>query len=178
MAAFEDKSQSSVWEEVGEMQDALSASVAAPVAGEQSATSLQLTLENEEVQKEIDEYLEALNDVKPSDDDIVGMVFAINGEINSADIYRSTTLFDKQWSRLAEACAIEALAEPDKRSAEAPTAMEVAVWLDQVESGDFDEETVGANTHIRIRGGRTSIGFESYEAVDMENWVHKNYIKK
>ncbi len=42
-------------------------------------------------------------------DDIVGYVFAVNGKLNSADVYPSNGLFRKMWGKLLTASAIEAI---------------------------------------------------------------------
>ena len=45
---------------------------------------------------------------------MIGYVFAINGKVNSADIYGSNVLFKKLWPKLLKANAIEAIAELQK----------------------------------------------------------------
>ena len=45
---------------------------------------------------------------------MIGYVFAINGHINSADVYASRALFLKLWPKLLEASAVEAIAELNK----------------------------------------------------------------
>ena len=43
--------------------------------------------------------------------DVIGFAFAINNELNSADVYSSNGLFKRFWPRLLKTAAIEAVAE-------------------------------------------------------------------
>src|SRR5262249_28088926 len=61
--------------------------------------------------------LEALPD---SQTDVIGYAFAVNGEINSADVYASAALFRQLWPRLLASAAAEALAEREAETAVGP----------------------------------------------------------
>ena len=89
--------QQEVWRAVRNSQNLLSSSVGRPVAAPQSATSLQLAYENEKLQTARAAYIKTLQPAGEKDGDIIGYVFAINGRINSADIYPSNGLFRKMW---------------------------------------------------------------------------------
>jgi len=78
----------------------LSASVDTRVNGADSPSSLQLALENKEVQKTADDYVNGLSGIVNGKTDVIGYVFAINGKVNSADVYASSTLFKKLWPKL------------------------------------------------------------------------------
>ena len=67
---------------------------------------------------------------------MIGYVFAINGKINSADIYVSNALFKKLWPKLLQASAIEAVAELRRgEKFDAPKPAEVQGFLDDGDKG-------------------------------------------
>lgn len=101
--------QGEVWAKVGEIQAGLSSNLKAKVQSERSATSLQLALENDKLAEAQRRFVEALQPVAEKESDVVGFVFAVNGKLNSADIYASNGLFRKLWPRLIKASATEAI---------------------------------------------------------------------
>ncbi len=84
------------------------------VTSQASPTSLQLTLENKNVRESSADYVKQFASLTADKHDVIGYVFAINGQINSADIYSSNVLFKKLWPKLLDASAIEAFAEFDE----------------------------------------------------------------
>src|SRR5262249_22234745 len=76
-----------------------------------STSSLQLTLENKLVKDTANDYVKNLSSIINGKRDVIGFVFAINGQINSADVYSSNALFAKLWPKMLQASAIEAIAE-------------------------------------------------------------------
>ena len=111
LAAKRSNSQGGVWQSVTVAQDKLSRNVGARVNSTVSESSLQLAVENNKVQETADSYVKALAGIANRSDDVIGYVFAINGKVNSADIYGSNVLFKKLWPKLLKANAIEAIAE-------------------------------------------------------------------
>src|SRR5436853_1332415 len=105
LAAKSAGSQGEVWRQVAVAQDKLSANTGTRVNGEASPTSYQLALENKEVQKTSDSYFKVLSGIIEGKTDVIGYVFAINGKINSADIYASNALFRKLWPKLLKSSA-------------------------------------------------------------------------
>ena len=102
-----------IWSTVRKTQDSLSRSVGAPVAAPASPSSLQLSLENEKLKQAQTAYIAALQGAGETGNDIVGYVFAINGKINSGDVYASNALFRKMWSKLLAANVTEAISVKD-----------------------------------------------------------------
>lgn len=101
--------QSEVWRSVADAQSKLSANIAAPVADSASPSSLQLALEHDGLTQAKKPYLEAIEGEGFRAPDYVGVVFAVNGKVSSAEIYSSNSLFRKMWPKLANAAAVEAL---------------------------------------------------------------------
>ena len=136
LAAKQKSSQSEVWAEVAAAQDKLSRNVGGSVKSAASPTSFQLALENKQVTTSADTYIKALSGIVEGKTDVIGYVFAINGKINSADIYASSALFQKLWPKLLQASAIEAVAEVRRgEKFEAPKPAEVDGFLKDGDKG-------------------------------------------
>ena len=56
-----------------------------------------------------DAYLKALQKEGEKAGDVIGYVFAINGKLNSAEVYPSNGLFRKMWPKLLKASVTEAI---------------------------------------------------------------------
>lgn len=170
-------SQQEVWSEVEVLQDRLGGVAREQVVDPRSESSLQLTLENENVKELTQEYVDAIKNAMGGDD-IIGFAFAINGEINSADIYRSHELFMKMWPKLAEACAVEAVAaRHETGDFKHVSADNVVAWLEQSERGRASTETVNEQTELKTREDGSNVQFETLDAED-KNMIHKNVIKR
>ncbi len=98
-------------------------------------SSLQLALENEKLADAKQPYLKALKDAAEKENDIVGYVFAVNGKINSGDVYPSNGLFKKMWSKLLNSSVTEAIGEKNGEAGAPPTTEQVLAFLDEAEKG-------------------------------------------
>ena len=149
------------------------------VTSSASASSLQLTLENTRVQQTASEYIKKLSSVTAGKNDVIGYVFAINGQLNSADVYSSNTLFKKLWSKLLEASAIEAIGEFQKDKTFASLKAEsVTAFLKEAESGRVDEKQVTSRVTMIKRETDKNLFFETRDRKRHDNWIHRNYITK
>ncbi len=176
LAANRTRSQGEVWSKVTEAQNKLSANVGARVNSRASESSLQLALENRQVQDTAATYVKALQRVA-DDADVVGYAFAINGELNSADVYASAALFHKLWPGLLKASAIEAIAELQRgRKFTQATAEEVRDFLARADKGQTaDTRAVTPRIQLVTRETETHVLFETK---DKSTWLHRSYIKK
>jgi hypothetical protein len=122
--------QGEVWKNVAVAQDKLSENVGKRINAEESASSLQLSLENPAVIAMVSAYEDALRSECAKRKNVVGVVFAINGKMTGAEVYGSSALFEKAWPKLLNSAATEALAEKSARSrAAAPSAREIERFL-------------------------------------------------
>ena len=177
LAAKVKSSQSEVWREVSVAQNKLSKNVGAVVNSNASPSSLQLALENKDVQKTADDYVKALSAIVNDKTDVIGYVFAINGKVNSADVYASSALFKKLWPKLLKASAIEAVAELRRdQKFEAPKAEEVHSLLD--DSGEEKQKDVSSRVQVITRDSAGKVSFETRDRAKGDVWVHRSYIKK
>jgi hypothetical protein len=172
--------QRGVWDEVAKTQQKLSSGLGARVAAPQSATSLQLSLENEALKSKRTAYIAALADPGRQSSDVVGYVFAINGRLNSADVYPSNGLFKKMWDKLLAASVTEAIGDVGGQStsaaAAAPSIADVQTFLKAAEAGQSDQKTIAKLMVQDTRNATNSLYVEAKRADG--RWVHRNYLAK
>jgi hypothetical protein len=179
LAANGARSQQEVWAKVSEAQDRLAKNVGAPVASRTSSSSLQLSLENGKVTATADEYVRRLSALINGKSDVIGYAFAINGKINSADVYVSNALFKKLWSKMLKAAAVEAVAGLDGSSTRTPVAKpdDVRSLMSDADRGPAEERTASGPARIVTRDQKDSA---MYEARDDKNKtiVQRAYVRK
>jgi hypothetical protein len=170
-------SQGKVWRGVADMQDKLQRSVGAPVAAPQSASSLQLSMESERLKQATAAYVAALSGAIDREPEAIGFVFAINGRINSADIYGAPVLFRKLWPKLLQASVVEALAERrEGPAADAPAVEAVQAFLAEAESGNRTSRRLIGTTTLEIHDSQRVQLLEA--RVDGKGVVHRSYVSK
>lgn len=179
LAARKARDQREVWQKVAENQEKLSANAGLSVADARSASSFELSLESRPVQEHTDEYIKALNSVIDDKHDVIGYAFAINGKINSADIYGNHALFAKLWPKLLRSSAVEAFAELQKgRTFAAPTTQPVAACIADAESGKASTEEVTPRVSIVTKETDKNVVFQTYDHDAPEASVRANYVAK
>jgi hypothetical protein len=179
LAARKAASQQEVWQQVSENQKKLSANAGAPVADARSASSLQLTLENKAVQDKSGDYLKALEPIGNGQDDVIGYAFAINGKVNSADVYANHALFAKLWPKLIKSSAVEAFAELQQgKTFEAAKAEGVKACIDDASKGKASEKDVTPRVQCITRETEKNVAFECRDRAAGEETVHANYVVK
>ena len=151
----------------------------APVASPQSASSLQLALENEKLKEARTAYVSALQAAGEKDADVVGYVVAINGQMSSANLYPSNGLFRKMWSKQLAAAVTEAIGEKPGAAPAAPAAA-AARRRDGVpgrgREGQVYERAVAAGARQEVRDADKSLYNEARSADG--KWVHRSYLAK
>lgn len=184
LAAKHKGSQQDMWNEVDNVQKKLSSNLGKSVKSARSESSLLLSLENKDLLKEACAYVEHLRDIIDNRTDTVGFVFAISGEINSADIYSSKRIFKKLWPKTLESCSIEAISEQKKDKnlqQKNVTVEEVVKWLAEAEKGNKTKKNINSFVDMKINESEDNIAFETVakgRKGKKEQWIHKNYIKK
>ena len=179
LAAKRENSQQAVWKNVSLAQEKLSRNMNAEAADRASASSFELTVETPKVKETTAAYINALSGVVHSKSDVIGYVFAINGHINSADVYASRALFLKLWPKLLKASAVEAIAELNKDVEVKPIASEtVATFLAESEKPSASAKVVTRRVKMVTREDDNNIFFETLDSSQNDGWVHRNYIKK
>ncbi|HKS11088.1 MAG TPA: DUF6569 family protein [Pyrinomonadaceae bacterium] len=179
IAAKVDGSQSAVWQNVSVAQEKLSKNVAEVVAVSASPTSYALSVENAKVKETTAAYINALNGILRNKTNVIGYAFAINGHVNSADVYASRALFVKLWPKLLKASATEALAELDQKPAAEPVVSEtIHSFLAESEQPKAKSKEVTQRVRVVTREDDENIFFETQDRREKDAWVHRNYIRK
>jgi ARG and Rhodanese-Phosphatase-superfamily-associated Protein domain len=171
--------QRQVWDSVATTQRKLSQGLNAPVASPQSASSLQLALENEKLKGAQAAFMAALLPAGEKDADVVGYVVAINARMSSANLYPSNALFRKMWGKQLAAAITEAIGEaggsaPTATPPPAPAA--ATQFLADAEKGKSYQRPVAAGTLQEIRDADKFL-YNEARAADGQ-WVHRNYLAK
>lgn len=179
LAAKQANSQGGVWENVSVAQRKLSRNVGATVNSPVSSSSLELAVENRSVKEKVSSYIDALAGIVRGQSDVIGYVFAINGQINSADTYSSNALFAKLWPKLLKASSVEALAEADQgHHSVSIQESTVRGFLDDAEKAGASEKDINHRVKLVTREAERTIFFETRDRKNSDAWIHRNYIKK
>lgn len=169
--------QQQVWNEVARAQDSLSA-VAGAVRAPASPTSYMLSLESPQLQQSVESYIRELSRIPEGQSDVIGYAFAVNGRINSAEVYASNELFRKLWPKLLRASSVEAVAnfQPggkfDKPSFEA-----VQASLVDADHGKASAREVNGRTSVVMKETDRNVLFETRDKAQ-NAWVHRSYMTK
>ncbi len=178
IAANSTRSQQEVWNQVSEAQDRLAKNIGGSVQAGPSKSSLQLSLENKKVSATIDEYVKELSGVINGRSDVIGYAFAINGKINSADIYVSNALFKKLWPKMLKATATEAVSAANQvRLADPVKPASVKGFLDEAEKASSKDRSINSGASLRTREDKDNVMFEARDEKS-KVVVHKSYVKK
>lgn len=176
------KKQRRVWDNVARTQENLRAGLGGEVASPQSATSLQLSLENEKLKAARADYVKSLQAAGEAGDDIIGYVVAINGQLSSANIYPSNGLFRKMWGKQLVASVTEAIGErarapstPDAKPA-APPPADAGAFLAAAEKGKREERATVGGMRLETRDTDKGLFNETKRADG--RWVYRNYLAK
>jgi hypothetical protein len=171
--------QGQVWSSVTHVQQKLAANLHGEVRGAESASSLQLTLENERVRKGVEGYVHALVPLLAAHPDALGYVFAIGGELNSAELYASPALFRELWPKLVRASAVEAVAERTDGAPHTPPGLEaVRAFLDEADAGAVHAKPALAGTRSVGHETASRVVIETQETTRQNAWLHRSYLKK
>ena len=178
LAAKVANSQQVVWEKVSAAQEKIGRNVGGSVNSPVSATSLELSVEDSKVKATTAAYIDALNGIVRNKTDVIGYAFAINGHVNSADVYASHALFAKLWPKLLKASAVEAIAELNQETKPEPVAETVHAFLNDSEQPSAKSKEVTSRVRVVTREDDKNVLFETQDRRQKDGWVHRNYIKK
>jgi hypothetical protein len=179
LAAKQTGTQEAVWKNVAIAQDQLSRNVGETVNATVSRSSFELAVENSKVKETTAAYINSLAKILQNKSDVIGYAFAINGHVNSADVYASRALFVKLWPKLLKASAVEAIAKlDDGAKPEAVEQSEITAFLADSEKPAAAEKSVTPRVKLVTREDERAIFFETRDGQKKDAWVHRNYIRK
>jgi hypothetical protein len=171
--------QREVWDQVAQAQEKLSARVGGGARAAASPTSFAMTMESPAIRRSTDGYIQELAGIVNGKSDVVGYAFAIDGKINSADIYASHELFGKLWMKLLRASSVEAVTEfqPGKKFEPVPITA-VKTTLQDADSGKATAKDLTDRTRVVTKETDKNVVFETRDRAAREGWVHKSYLSK
>jgi hypothetical protein len=173
------KSQQGVWKAVEKTQTQLGENVGGSVQSTASASSLQLSLEDKKVQEAAQAYIKQLAAIADKDDEVIGFAFAINGKVNSADVYASHDLFKRLWLKLLKVSAIEAVSELEKdKTFEAPDAHVVKVFLADAEKGGAVSTAIDKRFTVIQQESENNLLFETRDKEANDVMLRRSYLAK
>ncbi|CAN5322051.1 hypothetical protein BH10CYA1_BH10CYA1_29490 [soil metagenome] len=182
LAAKYSADQGAVWASVSKSQGQLR-KASMRVTENASPTSLQMTMENGDIEKTAATYTNDLKTLASKDKDAIGYAFSIDGKLNSADVYASHDLFVKLWPKLLEATAVEAVsagptaaAAPNSPKPKPVGVDDVKGFLSASEGAKPALKRISAETSQETRDSAKAVYFET--KTNDNNWLHKNYIMK
>jgi hypothetical protein len=179
LAIRRSKNQGEVWDKVAESQTKISSNVGKSVNAAASPTSLQLSLEDKDLKKQTNAYVDTLKGIVGQNKKAVGFVMAINGNVYCAEIFASHDLFQRTWPKLLESAAIEAVADLKEKAAEkAATAADAMEFLAKTEDAAATEEQI-FETYWSVTA--ESPGAMLFQTIDKGRdglWLRRSIIKK
>ena len=145
-----------------------------------ASTSMQMAMESKPVVDATGGYVRDLAKIVDGQNDVVGYAYAINGKLNSAEVYASRELFLKMWPKLVRASAAEALAERPKAQAsqKAPEIPAVQAVLSEAEKApEASKQANGPLTVVKKESAQTLL-FETRDQGSEGAWMHRSYVVK
>lgn len=186
LAAKYDNNQQKVWRKVSEEQEKLNTKLSkrnkkeVDVTENKSATSLQLTLESDELEKAKKELHETVLKGLKEKENVIGYAYAINGEVYGVDMYNNKKLFKDLSSKITESIVTEAIAESNDSIPIKVKIADVKKFIDQSKMADASDKTKKINEATELKIRETKDGHLTFSSIDKDQkkWVHKNYLKK
>ena len=180
LAAMMKMDQGEVWDSIQEAQHCMSMSLGKSLHSAKSPTSYQLSMEDEDLQKRKNEFRNTLENIPGDQTDVIGYAFAVNGEINTADVYGSSVLFRKLWSKLLDVAVLEAIAgSQQKRTAETGplTVDSIRDWLGESNNGHTTHRReVPPRVRVDTRRSDRSTIFDTCDHAYADTILHTSLI--
>ena len=178
LAAASGRSQQAVWANVTKVQEGLSRNVGGSVNSTVSASSMELSMEDAKVKTTSEAYINALSGLLQNKTDVIGYVLAINGKVDSADVYASHALFAKLWPKLLKSSVVEAIAELNDAEHKPVTSETVQGFLADSEKATASSKEVTPRVRMVTREDDKNIFSETQDRDQKDGWVHRNYMRK
>ena len=157
----EDADQRQVWEEVAVQNEALG-------IGEKTASgTFAKNYSDEQVARQLEPYLAALHEPIAKQDRIVGVMIAVNGEMQSVDVFESTPLFRKLWPKLLKSFALDAISAASDEELDAGVSLaEARRCFAEMNAGQADQIAAESGAVLARRSSGETVGFSFHEEGD------------
>ena len=134
LAVQDAKGQHEVWNAVGQ------ANAASGVMTESDAFTANYT--SPEILKQLQQYVDSLQSPIVKQSQVVGVIVAVNGKVQTVDVFQSTPLFQKLWPKLLKSHALDAIAAAQAKDAEKLcTIGDAKEFLDGAMQADVERKT-------------------------------------
>jgi len=162
-----EKQQDAVWENIATYQECVSEALSTSVRDDISPTSLQLTLENENVQAVIDDYVQQIQSCFDGKNDVLGFAFSVNGQISTVEMFGSAALFNKLQHKLLRSAASEAvIASGADADYVHPDDVEVQEFITAAGAAQSERKKTDSDTFSEHHRSSQSDMFETYHLDD------------
>jgi len=177
IAAAAAQDQHAVWHSVAESQEVLGAALGKSVHALASPSSYQLSMEDPDLERRKRQYQDKLYQAAASASDVVGYAFYVKGERNTIDIYPSTNVFQKLWSKLLGVAILEAISAQNGK-ATVPDKADVEAWLEAAAKAPLREtKNAPPRTRVQSKSYENGIVFETFDdAIGDHVALHTNII--
>jgi hypothetical protein len=139
---------------------------------------MELSMEDSKVKATSADYLKTLSGVLKNRSDVIGYVLAINGKVDSADVYASHALFVKLWPKLLKSSVVEAIAELNDGEHKPVTSEIVQGFLTDSEKANASAKAVTPRVRMVTREDDKNFFSETQDRDQKDGWLHRNYIRK
>jgi hypothetical protein len=114
----------------------------------------------------------------PHDADIVGYALAVNGNVDSVEVFASPKLFGKMKGKLLKASATEAVASKQAKVSPAPNADAVRALITDAEAGAARTEKQNLHTQVTRKETSRNVVFTTDDPLVPSKPMHKSYLAK
>lgn len=156
VAVQKGEGQQKVWDEVG--KENAKAGVKA-----QSGTFTGNYSEPEAV-KRLDLYMENLLEPVQKTENVVGVIVAVNGKVESMDVFEATPLFRKLWPKLLKSYSLDAANAPKKSGSQICTIRQAKAFLEDVSNASAKKTSNSGNLAVTQGESERVLLFTAHEA--------------
>jgi len=171
--AMADKNQQKVWDQVGQAREQVEVAVEAAGAATngrelRDTTSYAKVMQNDAVQTRVDSVAKPIEQQYEStikqlrEQNAVGVVVAVNGQIVWADIFASTSLLEKYWAKLVRSYATDAIVTRAKGGQPSEASAQAFLEVLHGRHETIDSEP-GVYRHTEVSGD----GFKAFELTSL-----------
>jgi hypothetical protein len=154
--------------------------VVADVTNNESSSSLELTLENKDLNKINEEYKKTIVEQLGNREGAVGIAYYINGKLYSIDVYNNHQLFTDLFDKLLDAAIAEAISV--KSNGQDPMQGDIQLVKDllKADAKVYVEENINKITQATTSENNINKDMWIFSTVDLEEktWLHRNWIIK
>lgn len=151
------KDQSGVWNQVG------LANSASNTAANNASGTFSLNYADSDNLRRLEPYIEALTKPVAERTNVVGAIVAINGKVETLDVFESTPLFLRLWPKLLKSYALDAAVAPKAETEKVCSLDDARQFFTKARSGDIARTEDRQNTATTVRDLDDVICFTTHD---------------